>query len=109
MIQLKELDPNAGISDLDVSQNNITSEQFENLFNGLALAGVKVQRFRMFGCPCMNDEAMRHLADHFSSDLTSETAPTELHLSDCAITTDGFTLLMNAIEEKELYPTTILP
>jgi len=108
LIQLKESNPNATVSDLDVSQNPTTPEQFEMLFNALALAGVKVQRFRMFGCPALNDDAMRHIADHFSQDLNSETAPAEMHLSDCAITTDGFLLLMGVIEEKELYPTTIL-
>merc|ERR1719410_2548160 len=43
-----------------------------------------------------------------ANDLSSETAPAELHLSDCALTSDGFNLLMNAIEEKELYPTSIV-
>lgn len=106
LIQLKESNTNTMVSDFDVSQNPTTPEQFEMLFNALALAGVKVQRFRLFGCPALNDEAMRHLTEHFSQDLTSESAPTELHLSDCAITTEGFLLLMAAIEEKELYPTT---
>jgi len=109
LIQLKELDSNASVNDFDVSQNPLTSEQFEMLFNALALAGVKVQRFRLFGCPALNDEAMRHLSDHFTQDLTAETAPSELHLSDCAITTDGFLLLMNAIEDKELYPCGPMP
>jgi len=109
LIQMKEADANATVCDFDVSQNPTTAEQFEMLFNALALAGVKVQRFRLFGCPALNDEAMKHIADHFTQDLTNETAPAEMHLSDCAITTDGFLSLMSAIEEKDVYPTKSIP
>jgi hypothetical protein len=77
------------------------------LFNVLALVGVKVQRLRLFGCPGFDDNAMQALSEHMANDLSSETAPAEMHLSDCALTSDGFNLLMNAIEEKELYPTSI--
>jgi len=108
LISAKESNSDATVADFDVSQNPITADQFEMIFNALALAGVKVQRYRLFGCPALNDEAMRHLAEHFTQDLTSETSPAELHLSDCAIMTDGFLALMSAIEEKELYPTQIL-
>jgi len=108
LIQMKESDANATVADFDISQNPTTPEQFEALFNALALAGVRVVRFRLFGCPGLNDEAMTHISNHFSQDLTSETAPTEMHLSDCAITTDGFLMFMSAIEEKEVYPTSIL-
>ncbi|CAE8630398.1 unnamed protein product, partial [Polarella glacialis] len=44
------------IADLDISQNKLTHEQFESLFMTLGVAGVKVQRFRMFGCATLNDE-----------------------------------------------------
>jgi len=107
LIQLKDSNPNVLVSDLDISQNKCTPEQFEQLFNALGFVGVKVQRFRMFGCPGFNDEAMQFLSDHMAKDLTSETAPAELHLSDCALTSDGFNLLMNAIEDNELYPTSV--
>jgi len=36
--------------------------------------------------------------------LTQQTAPTEMHLSDCAITSMGFQFLISAIEETEVYP-----
>lgn len=103
---LKEVDANACISDLDVSQNHLQPEQFETLFQTLALGGMRVQRFRMFGCPTLNDEALRHISDHFRQDLTNETAPLEMHLSDCAITSDGFSLFITTIEETDLYPYT---
>ena len=41
-----------------------------------------------------------------SASVTPETCPSELHLSDCAITTKGFNLLMTAIKETECYPYT---
>jgi len=106
LVSVKDTNPNAVVSDLDVSQNKATPDQFEQLFNVLALVSIKVQRFRLFGCPGFNDDAMHFLTEYLSNDLTNETSPAELHLSDCALTSDGFLFLMNAIEEKELYPTT---
>ena len=32
--------------------------------------------------------------------VTPETVPSELHLSDCALTTEGFERLMNAIDNN---------
>eukprot|EP00930_Biecheleria_cincta_P052699 TRINITY_DN3798_c1_g5_i1.p1 TRINITY_DN3798_c1_g5~~TRINITY_DN3798_c1_g5_i1.p1 ORF type:complete len:415 (-),score=103.68 TRINITY_DN3798_c1_g5_i1:113-1357(-) len=92
------------INDLDISQNKLTQEQFEGLFVQLAVGSVRVVRFRMFGMPTLNDEVMRVMADHFRTQLTQETAPAEMHLSDCAISTEGFQYLMSAIEETDLYP-----
>lgn len=91
------------ISDLDISQNKLTFEQFEALFTQLGANSVRVLRFRMFGCATLNDEVMRVIADYFRL-LTQETAPTEMHLSDCAITAEGFLAFMGAMEEGELYP-----
>ena len=108
LVTLKDANPNALVSDLDISQNKCTAEQFESLFNGLALCQVKVQRLRLFACPGFDDNATQALSEWMANDLTNETAPAELHLSDCALTADGFNLLMNAIEGKELYPTSIV-
>merc|ERR1719221_749833 len=98
------------ILDCDLSQNPITTDQFEMFFMALAAVEggpVRVQRFRLFGCPTLDDNAIVHLAAHLrQGDLTADSAPAELHLSDCTITTDGFNTLMSAIEDTELYPTT---
>ncbi|CAK9030062.1 unnamed protein product [Durusdinium trenchii] len=89
------------IQDLDLAQNMLSLEQFENLFFSLGVASAHVVRFRLFGCPTLDDEAMRIFAEYLR---TSENAPAEMHLSDCAITTEGFQHLMSAIEETDLYP-----
>eukprot|EP00434_Breviolum_minutum_P004128 symbB.v1.2.003638.t1/scaffold203.1/size271217/30 len=92
------------IQDLDLSQNKLTLEHFESLFVSLGVASARVVRFRLFGCPTLDDQAMQLMAEYFRSDLIPETAPSEMHLSDCAITADGFYHLMSAIEESNLYP-----
>jgi hypothetical protein len=43
------------------------------------------------------------LAD-FITACSMDAVPTEIHLSDCAITTEGFEVLMSAIEEQAGYP-----
>jgi len=93
----------AVVSDLDISQNNVSFEQFEALFSQLGAHNARVQRFRMFGMPTLNDEVCRVLSDHLRL-LNNESAPTEMHLSDCAITAEGWHHLMGVIEESELYP-----
>ncbi|CAE7639686.1 unnamed protein product [Symbiodinium sp. CCMP2592] len=92
------------IQELDVSQNRLTLEQFETLFVSMGVAGAKVIRYRMFGCPTLDDQVLQSLANFLSGQMTADTAPWELHLSDCAITTDGFLALMDAIETSDLYP-----
>lgn len=105
LLSLTENGKVATISDLDVSQNHLTLEQFEMLFITLAASNVRVQRFRMFGCPTLNDEVMiRLISNHFQESLSPETAPSEMHLSDCAITAEGFNHFMGVIEESSLYP-----
>lgn len=91
------------IGDLDVAQNKLSSDQFEALFTQLGAHSVRVLRFRMFGCATLNDEVMRAIGDYFRL-LNQENTPTEMHLSDCAITAEGFGHLMSALEETELYP-----
>mmetsp|Transcript_68041 Transcript_68041/g.94302 ORF Transcript_68041/g.94302 Transcript_68041/m.94302 type:complete len:438 (+) Transcript_68041:3-1316(+) len=102
---LQERDENAVlvITDCDLSQNKLSPEHFENLFGLLGGANVRVQRFRLFGCPTINDEVLKNLGEYFKM-LTAESVPNELHLSDCSITTDGFEVLMAAIEESESFP-----
>ncbi|CAE7948765.1 unnamed protein product [Symbiodinium sp. KB8] len=92
------------IQELDVSQNRLTLEQFETLFVSMGVAGAKVIRYRMFGCPTLDDQVLQSLANFLAGQVTADTAPWELHLSDCAITTDGFLALMDAIETSDLYP-----
>mmetsp|Transcript_41869 Transcript_41869/g.110420 ORF Transcript_41869/g.110420 Transcript_41869/m.110420 type:complete len:386 (+) Transcript_41869:99-1256(+) len=91
------------ISDLDISQNKLSFEQFEAVFTQLGAHNVHVQRFRLFGCATLNDDVVRVIGDYFRL-LTKENAPTEMHLSDCAITTDGFLTFVSAFEETDLYP-----
>jgi hypothetical protein len=91
------------IADLDLSQNKLSFEQFDALFSLLGAANCRVLRFRMFGCPTINDEVMRIVGEYLKM-LTSENAPAEMHLSDCAITAEGWAYFTTAIEETDLYP-----
>jgi len=104
-LYLKQLDKDNSliVSDLDISQNLLTKSQFEKLFAMLARDSICVQRFRLFGCPSLDDEVMRVIAD-WIRETTDETAPSELHLSDCAITSEGFLHLMCAIEDCDAFP-----
>ena len=38
-------------------------------------------------------------------EVTQETAPIELHLSDCAITSEGFVALSEALDGSDAFPT----
>lgn len=91
------------LKDLDLSQNKIPPSDFEAIFRTLVSSGISVQRFRMFGCPTLNDEVLGSLCDLLAA-CTAENAPTELHLSDCAITSDGFSLLLAAVESNDAFP-----
>ncbi|CAE7820338.1 wdr83 [Symbiodinium microadriaticum] len=55
--------PEFVIADLDVSQNKLTLDQFQSLFLLLGTAGVRVLRFRMFGCATLTDEALKVISD----------------------------------------------
>jgi hypothetical protein len=89
--------------DFDISQNVIATENLETIFSTLADGGVQVERFRCFGCPTLNSEAMELLAGWLSG-VTEESMPYELHLSDCAITTDGYKKLVQALEGNDAFP-----
>jgi len=103
-VQEKATEDRGGlIADLDVSQNSLTLDQFEALFTQLGANNARVQRFRMFGCPTLDDNVMKVISDYMRL-LTNESAPSEMHLSDCAITTTGWEFLISAIEETDLYP-----
>eukprot|EP00929_Paragymnodinium_shiwhaense_P115339 TRINITY_DN8411_c0_g1_i1.p1 TRINITY_DN8411_c0_g1~~TRINITY_DN8411_c0_g1_i1.p1 ORF type:complete len:787 (+),score=124.37 TRINITY_DN8411_c0_g1_i1:89-2449(+) len=95
--------PDAKISDLDLSQNPLTPEQFRRLFTLIQNNNTKVLRIRLFACVNLNDSAADIISNYLSS-CTDETAPWELHLSDCAITSVGFEKLVSAIEGSGLYP-----
>jgi len=91
------------ISDFDLSQNHCPAQSFETLFGVLATAGVRVQRLRFFGCPTFTDEVAYQFAEYLRL-VTADTAPSELHLSDCALSSDGFEAIMSAIEENDAFP-----
>lgn len=89
--------------DFDISQNKIPYDAWETLFTGLGAQGGRIERLRVFGCPTANDQVAALMAGWLAN-VTAETAPTELHLSDCAFTTDGFRCLMEAFEQNDAFP-----
>lgn len=91
------------ICDLDISQNKCPIAQLEALFDVLIVSVVRVQRLKLFGCPTVTDDVARKIAEWLGS-VTAETAPAELHLSDCSITAVGFGLIIDAIQENAAFP-----
>lgn len=89
--------------DFDVSQNKIPVEQFETLFATLSTVPVKVTRMKVFGCPTLNDQVCEYIASWLGQ-VTAETVPNEMHLSDCAITAAGFNAIIDAIESNDAFP-----
>lgn len=89
--------------DFDISQNLMPLEQFEDMCSELADSCVRVERLRAFGCPTLDDSAVSTLAGWLSG-VSEENAPYEMHLSDCAIQSDGFEALMKAFIENEAFP-----
>lgn len=90
--------------DFDISQNPMPFDQLDAMFNTFQTTGVRIERVRMFGCATLDDNAMLLLAEWLRN-VTAETAPHELHLSDCAITQDGFNQLVEAVESNDSFPT----
>lgn len=90
--------------DIDVAQNPIPYDQFDTFFSTLSTSGILVERLRLFGCATMDDSVAMLLADWLRL-TTPENCPHELHLSDCAMTSDGFTAIMDAIEGSDAFPT----
>jgi len=99
--QHQEENPHAQLKfeDLDISQNPIPVEQFDALFSTLATMGVHVMRLKMFGCPTVNDEVCGYIG-RWLSQVTADNCPSEIHLSDCAITGEGFLAIMTACENN---------
>jgi hypothetical protein len=95
---------NVSFEDFDISQNPIPFEQFESMMNIISSTGARIQRMRLFGCATLDDNVMFLFADWLRG-VTAENAPAELHLSDCAITQDGFCALMDAVESNDAFPT----
>jgi len=94
---------NVIVSDLDLSQNKLTLEQWSQITTALSTVNARVLRFRLFGSASLNDDVMVHIADYLAG-LTEKEAPTEMHLSDCAITTAGFAYFMEKIESVDYLP-----
>ena len=89
--------------DFDVSKNPMPSDQLAALFCTFRTTGVRVEMLRMFGCAFLDDNAMVSLAGWLRT-VTRETAPMELHFSDCAISLKGFVQLLDAIEGNAAFP-----
>jgi hypothetical protein len=98
-----EKDKTPVFDDLDVSQNPLPYGEFDNLFTCLSTTGVRVERIRFFGCATLDDTVSALLSDWLGT-VTAETAPMEMHISDCALTTVGFTSIVEAIQNNEAFP-----
>lgn len=101
--QLREAGEMMIFEDFDISENRLAGDQLATIFGILADGTVHVERFRAFGCPTLNDEATTFLAGWLAG-VAPETAPFELHLSDCAITSEGFYDLMKTLQENAAFP-----
>eukprot|EP00927_Polykrikos_kofoidii_P028796 TRINITY_DN2502_c0_g1_i2.p1 TRINITY_DN2502_c0_g1~~TRINITY_DN2502_c0_g1_i2.p1 ORF type:complete len:584 (-),score=91.24 TRINITY_DN2502_c0_g1_i2:206-1864(-) len=89
--------------DFDVSQNLIPFDQLEELFATLSDSCVHVERFRLFGVPTFNDDAASTMAAWLAG-VCEGNVPFEIHLSDTALTADGYTQLIEAIESNSAFP-----
>ena len=89
--------------DFDVSQNPMPSEQLAALFCTFKTTRVRVEMLRMFGCATLDNNATESLADRLRA-VTAETAPMEMHLSDCDISLEGFVQLLDATEGNDAFP-----
>jgi hypothetical protein len=92
------------VKDLDIAKNKISSAQFRNLFTILTNTGPSIERLRVFGCSSFDDEAMSALASWIQQIDSEEGLPSELHLSDCNITNNGFLSFMKAVERNDIIP-----
>lgn len=93
----------ASFDDFDLSQNAISPEGFDEIFLHLAISEARIERFKAFGCSSMDDTVVAMLASWLAG-AAKEAMPQELHLSDCAITGEGFTALAQVLEESEVLP-----
>jgi len=91
------------IGTLDLSRNHLTARNFESLF--VTLVGVCVKRFRFCRISTLDDEAVKVVAK-FLQDAPTTSLPVELHMNDCSITSEGFIMLMEAIEGNDSFPVT---
>lgn len=91
-------------NDFDISQNKIPYEAWEAIFSALDRPSVRVERLRIFGCVTADDQVMGLLANWLGN-VAADVAPTELHLSDCAFTAEGWRGLMDAFEQNATFPT----
>jgi len=101
--EAKENDQMLVFEDFDISQNPIPNEQIEMMFSLLTDTTVQIERLRAFGIPTLDDAAAVMLSGWLQG-VVPETAPTELHLSDCAITAVGFKAIMEALSENGTFP-----
>mmetsp|Transcript_75987 Transcript_75987/g.180768 ORF Transcript_75987/g.180768 Transcript_75987/m.180768 type:complete len:480 (-) Transcript_75987:156-1595(-) len=89
--------------DFDISQNLLQPDHIEGILAALTETNAHVERFRAFALPHLDDMACTALAGWLSS-VTLDNAPCEMHLSDCAITAVGFTVLIQALIENDAFP-----
>lgn len=98
-----ELGKDVVFEDFDISQNAIPPDVLGAIFTSLNTTNLRIERLRCFGIPTMNDDAVTLVASWLAT-VTHEYAPYEIHLSDCAITKDGFLNLAEAIDSNDAFP-----
>lgn len=91
------------IEDLDLSENKIPTEQLEAIFNHIVDGAVHVERLRCFGMATLDDTVAITIAGWLAG-VATENVPYEMHLSDCALTEEGFGEIIRAIEENDTFP-----
>ena len=89
--------------DIDISQNSLELAQHDALFQLLGRAYVRVQRLRPFGSPGLDDAAIGLLANLLRR-VSAASAPTELHLSDCAFGNASLRAFFHAIAANDAFP-----
>jgi len=101
--QAKEHGKVSVFEDFDISQNLLQLEHIEGIVTALIDSNAHVERFRAFALPYLDDMACTVLAGWLAN-VSLEHAPCEMHLSDCAITAVGFTVLMQVIQDSDAFP-----
>ena len=93
----------AVFEDFDISQNSLATTDLDHIFCLLAHSCVHVERLRAFDITTLNDEVCTMLAAWLNS-VSGNNVPCELHLSGCAISTEGCQEIVKALERNNAFP-----
>ena len=89
--------------DFDISRTSFATNVLKNILFNLANRCVHVERFRAFGITTLNNEVCSVLALWLKA-VSYKNTPFEMHLSDCAISNEGFQYIMEALEDNDAFP-----